>query len=339
MLQDFSVYLRPIVARALLSAALIMGGTSDVFAKQSRFTVLYTLGAQHGDGVSANVSIHDRVGNLYGTTTKGGANDEGAVFRLAPDGAETLLYSFCGKKKCRDGAQPNRGLVMDDKDNLYGATYAGGSANNGVVFKVRPDGKEEILHSFSGGTDGGLPVAGVIGEGEGNLYGTTFAGGGPGRGYGVVFKVSFTREETVLYTFQGMDDGGGPESILLMDGSGNLYGTTVAGGAHGYGSLFALTPGGSEMALYSFTGGSDGSQPIDGLTMDRSGKLFGTTFYAGNAGCYEDQGCGVVFELAPDGTETVLYSFEGGADGGNPMSGRLVSDDQGNLYGTTPLLR
>ena len=183
-----------------------------------------------------------------------------------------------------------------------------------------------MLYSFTG-SDGSEPFAGLIADSSGNLYGTTQSGGASG-GHGVVFKLSPSGTETVLHTFTGGSDGGIPRAGLIADTGGNLYGTTAGGGASNAGTVFKLSPSGTETVLYSFTG-SDGSGPFAGLIADSSGNLYGTTQSGGASG-----GHGVVFKLSPGGTETVLYSFTGGSDGGTPRAG-LIADSSGNLYGTT----
>ena len=213
---------------------------------------------------------------------------------------------------------------------MYGATVDGGASDQGTVFKVSPSGEETILHSFTGGADGGLPIGGVILDSAGYLYGTTFGGGSgslTGLQEGVVFQMSTTGEETVLYSFTGLSDGGEPEAGVILDSQGNLYGTTVYGGTANGGVVYKLSPAGQETALYSFTGGADGAEPITGVVRDSAGNLYGTNINYG-AG-YE----GVLYKLDTAGDLTVLHSFGTGPDGFMPW--RVVLDPAGNLYGTT----
>jgi len=300
--------------------------------------VLYAFGNQEGDGVGPSVNVHDRMGNHYGRTISGGANSAGTVFKLSPDGTETILYSFCSRKNCSDGEQPNDNVIMDKRRNLYGTTQAGGKYGQGEVFKVTQAGTEKVLYSFTGGSDGGYPVGGLLRDGAGNLYGTTDSGGDTtewGSGCGVVFKLARDGTETVLHVFEDNgSDGASPEAPLIMDANGNLYGTTEAGGTHGYGTVFEISSSGTEMILYSFANGSDGGQPLSGLMMDTSGNLYGVTFGGGQSGCFYYIGCGVVYKLAPDGTETTLYAFKSGSDGGNPY-GTLITDSRDDLFGAT----
>ena len=235
-----------------------------------------------------------------------------------------VIYSFAGGS---DGADPLAGLVRDAASNLYGTTYAGGDYGSGTVFKLDTTGKEAVLHSFSGGPDGGYPYAGLILDAAGNLYGTADAGGV--HNYGAVFEMPAGGAEGVLYSFTGTGgDGADPLAGLIRDGVGNLYGTTASGGAFGLGTVFKVSAGGAETVLHSFRGGSDGEYPYASVIRDAAGNLYGTT-YGGGA-----SGWGTVFEINPTGKETVLFSFAGAADGASPEGG-LVQDAAGHLYGTT----
>lgn len=321
--------------------------------------VLYSFCSQancaDGDSTEAGL-IMDGAGNLYGTTEYGGGtgcqHGCGAVFKVTPKGKETVLYSFCSQANCTDGAEPVASLISDSGRDLYGTTIVGGADGAGTVFKLTPSGQETVVYSFcskTNCTDGSQPQAAVITDGAGNFYGTTMEGGkgtacgGGGHPCGTVFKLTPGGSETVLYSFKGGRDGEYPEAGLIMDGAGNLYGTTSSGGATNDGTVFEVTAQGKETVLYSFcslTGCADGGAPLAGLIADSSGNLYGTTWLGGTVNGNCSGGCGVVFELAPaaQGTpkakETVLYSFAGGSDGSNPLAG-LISDGSGNLYGTT----
>jgi uncharacterized repeat protein (TIGR03803 family) len=204
-------------------------------------TVLHSFAGPPADGgVPFAGLIRDAAGNLYGTTFSGGASGQGVVFKLDTDGEETILHSFAGSPT--DGAKPRAGLVRDTAGNLYGTTFSGGASGNGVVFKLDMAGKETILHSFAGPpTDGARPVAGLVRDAAGNLYGTTFSGGTSGSG--VVFKLNTAGKETILHSFPASPtDGAGPWGGLVRDAAGNLYGTTQGGGASGQGVVFKLTP-------------------------------------------------------------------------------------------------
>ena len=240
----------------------------------------------------------------------------------------TVLYSFTGGT---DGKDPAARVIQDAEGNLYGTTFGGGTSGKGTVFKLSITGKETVLHSFTGGTDGGSPDAGVIRDGNGNLYGTTVEGGASNAG--TVFKLSITGKETVLHSFTGGADGAYPTGGVIRDGSGNIYGTAFLGGASGNGTVFKLSTTGVETVLYSFTGGADGAQPVAGVIRDAKGNLYGTTQAGGDLTCGAPYGCGTVFKLDTTRKETVVYSFTG-ADGDRPTAG-LFMDGSYNLYGTT----
>ena len=223
------------------------GGASDagvVFkvAKHGKETVLYSFtGGDDGGNPFAGL-IRDSAGNLYGTTTYGGdlkCNNGygcGTVFKLGKTGKETVLYSFT---ESPDGAYPYAGLVRDTKGNLYGTTFFGGASGAGTVFKVDKTGKETVLYSFTGGSDGKYPYAGLLRDTKGNLYGTTEYGGASSNG--TLFKLDTSGTETVLHSFTGGSDGGLPIAGLILDASGNLYGAAQSGGDGG-GTVFELTP-------------------------------------------------------------------------------------------------
>ena len=289
--------------------------------------------------------IFDAAGNLYGTTTGGGGllttPASCSSWRLNPDGTWTggVLHRFTD----RDGRYPSAPLIFDAAGNLYGTTQLGGTGGGGergVVFKLapNPDGTwtESVLHEFAGFVDGCDPLAGLVFDGAGNLYGT--AAGCYGGMDGVIFKLApnpdGTWTESVLYSFGGGPDGATPTAGLTFDAAGNLYGTTDQGGAYGSGVVFKLAPNPdgtwTEIVLYTFTGGADGANPYAGLIFDAAGNLYGTTSGGGAAGY------GVVFKLRPhlDGTwtERVLHSFIG--FGKYPYA-PVIFDPAGNLYGTT----
>jgi uncharacterized repeat protein (TIGR03803 family) len=296
--------------------------------------------------------LRDSSGNLFGTTLEGGdlrCNPPygcGTVFKLDKTGQkETVLHRFTGPP---DGYFPRAPLVEDKGGNLYGTTYEGGTDSMGTVFVIDTAGRETILHSFTGppdgGGDGAFPDPGVIRDAQGNLYGVTFAGGAYGGG--AAYEVSSGGEETLLYSFLG-GDGAQPDSVLLLDAKGSLYGTTANGGndqcgGTGCGVVFELSPrsGGNwtETVLYDFcslTGCTDGQEPGEGpLVRDAAGNLYGTTYFGGAHRNCNGDACGVVFELGPDGKETVLHSFTGGTDGALPVAG-VMRDGHNNLYGTT----
>jgi uncharacterized repeat protein (TIGR03803 family) len=239
-------------------------------------------------------------------------------------------------------------LIFDSAGNLYGMTYCGGRYNGGTVFKLSPSSggawTETVLHSFDplNHKDGGYPypVASLLFDSVGNLYGTTTSGGEfeEGTAFELTPGSNGSWTETTLHSFAGLsdgDDGAQPLSNLVFDASGNLYGTTTTGGSGNAGTVFELSPGKggwTEKVLYSFSPSNrDAMRPIGGVVFDGTGNLYGT----GSSG---GRGLGAVFELSPGSngtwTETVLHKFKGGADGGSPFAG-LVIDTVGNLYGTT----
>jgi uncharacterized repeat protein (TIGR03803 family) len=307
--------------------------------------------------------VMDSSGNLYGTTNSDGIYGGGTVFQLIPNGngqwGEQVLYNFCAVSGCADGGLPTAAVVLDTAGNLYGTTSGGGNSGCGhgcgTVFQLAPGSEgtwtETVLYTFSGGRDGGVPVAGLVLDKAGNLYGTTSQGGSNtqfcgGTGCGVAFKLkpgsSGTWTQTLLHTFcKGAEckDGAIPNG-LVADADGHLYGTTRNGGPDHSGTAFRLTKGKNERwtakALHNFGKGTDGATPAAGLVLDLAGNLYGTTSAGGaHAG-------GTVFKLIPTKngrtwTEKILYAFcssSGCGDGILPEAA-LIFDATGNLYGTT----
>jgi uncharacterized repeat protein (TIGR03803 family) len=269
---------------------------------------------------------------------------------VATESAQARTFTVLHRFNEKDGAYPSAGVIRDAAGNLYGTTEGGGTGcgsgqgcGGGVVFKLDPAGKETVLYNFcslSACTDGAYPVASLIQDAKGNLYGTTYGGGAYGNG--TVFKLSKTGKETVLHSFAGgTADGEGPAAELLRDAAGNFYGTTYYGGGtgcdeqYGCGTVFKLDTMGKETVLYSFTGGSDGGYPSGGLARDEAGNLYGVTWQGGDY-CFDDEDCGVVYKLNKNGMLTVLHRFyyETNRDGCFPY-GTPSMDQSGSLYGTT----
>ncbi|HEX8814690.1 MAG TPA: choice-of-anchor tandem repeat GloVer-containing protein [Terriglobales bacterium] len=295
--------------------------------------------------------IFDSAGNLYGTASGeqyDPAHLYGAVFMLSPgaDGtwSETVLHNF-------GSDYPIGGLVLDKSGNLYGATAYGGRHRGGTIFELtpNPDGSwtNTVLYEFGKPQDGTLPNGGLVLDADGNLYGTTYFGGGPrihdcafGNGCGTVFELSLGRggkwKETIVHSFSRGQEGDGewPTAGLAMDASGNLYGGTFQGGWYGQGVVFKLSPVGAghwhEKIICSFYGNNGGS-PSGKLVFDQNGNLYGTTRY----GNERRDGAGNVFELAPQPkgqwTETIIHNFYNDRE---PISS-VVFDAKGNLYTTT----
>ena len=305
-------------------------------------TVLHSFGGP-GDGrIPSGTLILDNAGNLYGGAPP-------VVYKLSSDGqgnwTETILKTFTGKPPL----SPIGALTMDTAGILYGATE--GVNGRGVIYRLSPPAKNSktgqwkyaLLYRFPRhkGNNGGGPTGDMVFDGSGNLYGTTNLGGANGQGS--VFELSPAAKiwtENTLYSFEGLADGGNVVGSVIFDATGNLYGTAVSGGAHNAGVVFEVSPGTggwSETVLYSFTGGSDGEDPIGPLTL-HMGNLYGVTVCGGNGPqCSDGNGDGVVFELSPSGggwTQKVLHAFSALPDGTLPQGG-VMFDSSGNLYGTT----
>jgi uncharacterized repeat protein (TIGR03803 family) len=256
----------------------------------------------------------------------------------------SVLYSFTGQP---DGLRPYAGLIRDTAGNLYSTTTVGGSAQCsffgdeegcGTVFKLDNTGKETVLYDFTGG-DGEYPMSGLVQAPSGTFFGTTLYGGtgycsddGLDAGCGTVFALDTAGRETVLHSFVNSPDGANPDrGGVILDPSGDLYGTTFLGGAYGYGTVFTVDTTGKETVLYSFcaqTNCADGMLPRSALIRDKPGTLYGTTTFGGA------HGWGTVFKIDTTGKETVLYSFKGQPDGISPVGG-MIRDAEGNFYGTT----
>lgn len=252
------------------------------------------------DGAVPEAALISVGSELYGTTAGGGADDAGTVFEVSTSGTERVLYTFKGGT---DGKGPYAGLT-DVKGTLYGTTHFGGagdcSGGCGTVFAVSTSGKERVLHSFAGGSDGANPWAGLIDVGS-ELYGTTYVGATSacayGSGCGTVFEVSTSGKERVLHRFAGNPDGANPYAGLIAKGS-ELYGTTSFGGANGVGAAFEVSTSGKERVLHSFAIGTDGSDPWAALTVVGD-ELYGTTVGGGESDCFNGAGCGTVFAVTP----------------------------------------
>jgi uncharacterized repeat protein (TIGR03803 family) len=273
-----------------------------------------------GDGAHPGYGnlTFDSAGNLYGTTVSGGAFGLGTVFELMPSNGgwtESLLYSFAGGS---DGDYPYSGVILDEAGNLcgttvYGGSYSGYQCSNGcgTVYQLTRGSsgwKHTILYTFGGylDPDGYRPWGGLIFDHSGNLYGTTYLGGGYwGDQSGTVFELSPAAGSwtfNLVYTFEPGQYDGNPVASLTMDEAGILYGTAIYGGAHSAGTVFKLTPSEGDWtytSLYDFTGGNDGEWPMSSVTLDGSGRLNGTTQSGGNLACAAPYGCGVVWEITP----------------------------------------
>jgi len=335
---------------------LIVGATPFAFAQNAKEKVLHNFNTNKQDGIGPSGGlIFDAAGNLYGETLRSHNAGFGAVFELTPSDngfwTEAILHDF----SYSDGVDPSGTLIFDTSGNLYGTTIAGGSGTGtgcsvrvggcGTVFELSPVAgggwTETVLYNFDH-TNGANPRGGLVFDAGGNLYGTTYVGGGSySSTVGTVFELSPTAgggwTKTVLHNFRDNHvdkDGVEPNGDLIFDAAGNLYGTTVGGGSDGFGTVFELSPqaDGSwkETVLYSFSAGGGGIQPNSGLVFDAVGNLYGTTQLGGT---HESS---TVFELSPalggGWTESVLYTFSNPNDG-PAAEGSLVFDAAGNLYG------
>jgi uncharacterized repeat protein (TIGR03803 family) len=324
----------------LLSILLLAAASVAQTANPPSFSLLYQFkSGRDGSSPYSNL-ILDPQGNLYGTTMIDGAYSYGTVFKVTPEGKETVLHSFTGTGG--DGANPVAPLIRDAAGNLYGTTEYGGlfgacGPNGcGTVFKIDPAGKETVLYRFTGvAGDGMNPQQGLVRDSKGNLYGTTSQGGiySYGNSYGTVFKIDPAGKETLLHSFNPYtppyNDGALPfGGSLLRDSEGNLYGTTYLYGLGSLGIVFKLDASGSESVLYSFGGTGDGRLPYGNLVRDAAGNLYGVTM---QGGAFEG---GTVFKLDANNNETIVHSFGGSGDGA-PPGGGLAMDRPGNLYGTT----
>lgn len=324
-------------------------GNVAVTCHPGQFTTLHVFSGGNDGAMPWTGLAMDSAGNLFGTTMGGGLGDQGTVFELKRQtdgtyGAPVTLHLFSGTGN--DGANPSAPLVLDSAGNLFGTTQAGGSNGRGTVFmlKRQADGTyapATTLHSFIAAVGAGVnPIAGLVLDSAGNLFGTTPAGNG---NYGTVFELNRQTDGTygaaiTLHIFSGAPlDGATPDAGVVLDSAGNLFGMTTGGGAHNGGTVFELKrladgTYAPATTLYEFPG--TGAAPYASLLLDGTGNLFGTTYGSGSSG----KGTVFVLKRQGDGTyapATTLYSFTGiGTDGANPTAS-LVLDSNENLFGTT----
>jgi len=334
--------------RAILSAAALGLLAPQAHAQLTPIVLASFTGANGQTPLGSLIA--DASGNLYGTTYLGGSSQRGTAFELSPPAkggtvwTETVLASFTGA----NGGYPWSSLIADAAGNLYGTTYSGGASNDGIVFELSPPASgsttwgETVLAAFAG-KDGANPLAGLLADASGNLYGTASQGGVAGCHCGTAFELSpptgggTAWTETVLASFTKAF-GAAPSGGLLADKAGKLYGTTRKGGASRFGTVFKLVPPGTgktawtAASLTSFDGYT-ASLPIGGLIADKAGNFYGTTLAGGTTGS------GAVFEVSPPTgkggtwTQTILFTFTGPT--GKSPHGNLIADANGNLYGTT----
>ena len=291
-------------------------------------SVVYSFksGTTDGHHPVAGLVRDKKTGNLYGTTIFGGQTNSGTVFMVNPaTGTETVLYNFQGGI---DGINPYSAVVRIGT-TIFGTTFNGGQFGYGTVFSLTSQGKETVLHSFNSAfptLDGAHPYGGLV-VSKGLLYGTTTMGGVGN--LGTVFSITKTGGYVSLYTFKGgTADGQSPNAGVLFDSAGNIYGTTYGGGLANAGTIYKISAGGGESILHHFgrdTG--DGVNPYSSLIKVKT-SFYGTTLQGGSANG------GTVYKITPSGTETVVHSFTGGADGFNPYGSLLLGTDKA-LYSTT----
>ena len=312
-----------------------VGGTNAVgtifkLDSSNTETILYNFNLTPDAMLPLYGVIRNNSGTIYGPAEGGrygSGNGDGVLFKLSATHKEAVLHSFGNGK---DGLIPSGGLVEDKNGNVYGVTLEGGTHGAGTIFKVTPAGKETILYNF--GNAAGTPEGSLLLDQHGNLFGTTVEGGT--NGFGTVFEFSAAGKFHVIYNFCTQvhcTDGGQTATGVAQDSAGNLYGTTVNGGAFGQGTVYRVTLTGKETVMHSFgLGGGDGYFPESGLVSDGSGNFYGTTSVGGA------NGRGTIFKIDSTGNETTLHSFcaeSNCADGDQPAFGTLLRDEAGNLYG------
>ncbi len=326
----------------ILSSAII---TAPHAAQAQTFNLLhsFTSGGNVGFYPFSGL-VMDRAGRLYGTTLMGGEHGQGTVYRLSRAGSGWVATGLYGFQGGADGANPVANVVFGPDGTLYGTTIAGGEGY-GTVFNLRPPASvckavlcpwtETVLYRFTGGSDGGFGFGSsfadaLIFDQAGNIYGTAPLGGAHHNG--VVFKLTRSGgswTESVLWSFTGKSDGGSPESGLIFDSAGNLYGTAQVGGTDNLGVVYELLPSGSgwtQQTLYSFSMEDGGGFPLGGVTMDAQGNLYGTT--GGGFG----QG-GEAYELTLSGGNWTISKRQVFTDQSGPFDTPTL-DAHGNLYGT-----
>src|SRR5258708_9739300 len=238
-------YISPITVRCC--AALLLCMVIPRAGQAQTFTTLANFNGSNGSSPLFAALVQGTDGNLYGTTSAGGAHKQGTVFKISPAGTLTTLYSFCAKTNCTDGSAPYAGLLLGRDGNLYGTTESGGTNKSGTVFKITPRGTLTTLHSFNT-SDGANPYATLIQATDGNFYGATQSGGA--NLLGTVFKITQSGTRTTLHNFNG-SDGSSPESAMIQTTDGNFYGTTYNGGAEGRRTAVKITSGGTRTTLHT----------------------------------------------------------------------------------------
>lgn len=328
-------------------AGTVFQARPSAYGVWTESTIYSFTGGSDGGAPEAALTL-DAQGNLYGTTQFGGSGscNCGTVFELSRSASgvwtETTLYSFAGGA---DGSNPRyTNLVFDAAGNLYGVTEFGGTAHGGTVFELSLQAgggwTESVLYAFAGGaSDGANPIGGLVFDTAGNLYGSAYSGGSSqcgGGGCGGVFKLSPQAgggwQEQMIYFFQSGDDGATPDSLLIIDPKGSLYGMTQFGGSEGCGTVFKLSPatggGWSKQTLHQFGGTGDACAPFLNMVRTNTGNFYGVAEAGGVTGN------GAIFRITPSGVEQVLFSFPGGNGGSDPRS-LILGPTRPTLFGVT----
>ena len=302
------------------NGGLSSAGTIFQMTPGSDPTVLYSFTGGNDGGQPQDALVQGTDGSFYGTTFDGGLFANGTVFNVKSNGFLTTLAAF----NITNGDLPFAGLTPGTDGYFYGTTYQGGASGRGRVYRLTAGDQLTTLYSFTGGADGGFVYGGLTQGGDGNFYGTTYAGGS--RNDGTLFKITTDGQLSTLISFNGTN-GSFPYAGVVEDENGNIYGVTSGGGSHNAGTVFRWAGSGVFTNIYLFAGGNDGAQPVGGLIQGGDGNFYGTTAYGGS------YGDGTVFRIMSDGTFTNLLQFDG-YDGANPSSA-LTQGADGNLYGTT----
>jgi uncharacterized repeat protein (TIGR03803 family) len=315
-------------------------GTVFKITPAGTLTTLYNFCSQTDctDGAGGNGLVQGSDGNFYGTTSGGGANNHGTLFKITPAGKLTTLYNFCSQTNCDDGFEPAAGLTQGSDGNLYGTTGFGGAHNGGTIYKITPEGQFTTLYAFCSQkdcSDGENSVAGLVQATNGNFYGTTQVGGIKTScrpyGCGTIFELTPSGQFTTLYSFcseTACIDGTRPTSGLTLGNDGNLYGVTPGGGERGV--IFEITPAGDYSVLHHFcreAGCTDGVSPLAGVIQSTNGLFYGTTNYGGNSSSCTS--CGTVYGLS-----TGLSPFVSALPAAG-KAGRVVGIVGNNLTGAT----